>query len=260
MPRDKIIRQIFEAADDGMQSVIGYFEYVAACQHISNPNIIIDYLPQIIDRDSRKITPMLRITHEWGRFYSPKNLIDTMGDIFIFYHTRTVILSLIYIFEGCLLPFAERLLKKGMIKSKPRYNYKNLLKWAFKKILSSNYGSSEMRDRLPDICLDIDHARRIRNLCVHNNGLFNEQYATDGIIVKDRSPIIDQEYETYINNTKKKISFEFKPDLFMHLSCSHIEALHHLHSVIQSQYFGQKREYSYTAARKPLEWKRLLGV
>jgi len=43
MPRDPIIRQAFEIADDGMQAVIGYYFYVAACQYLAKPQAVWDY-------------------------------------------------------------------------------------------------------------------------------------------------------------------------------------------------------------------------
>ena len=52
MPRDKRIRTAFEIADDGIQAILGYFHYVAACQRIANPVIVIDYLPRAAVKSS----------------------------------------------------------------------------------------------------------------------------------------------------------------------------------------------------------------
>ena len=40
MPRDQVLKKVFEIADDGMQGAVGYFYYVAACQHLSKEQIL----------------------------------------------------------------------------------------------------------------------------------------------------------------------------------------------------------------------------
>jgi hypothetical protein len=94
-----------------------------------------------------------------------------------------------------------------------------------------------MQARLPDLCLQVDHARRIRNLFVHNNGLINEKYNSDCIPIPGKSSIIDDSYLEY-KKSRKKIPIALNPNGFISICCSHIEFLHQLHYNIQKQYFG----------------------
>ncbi|RJQ77155.1 MAG: hypothetical protein C4519_13860 [Desulfobacteraceae bacterium] len=114
-----------------------------------------------------------------------------------------------------------------------------------------------MRARIPELCLQVDHARRIRNLWMHNNGLINEKYGSDGISIDGKSPIIVDAYNDY-QKSKRKIPIGLYPESFIKLCLSHVELLHQLHYNIQKKNFEQKRAYSYRAAKKRIEWHRLL--
>lgn len=185
MSYDSKIREYFEIADDGMQGVIGYYLYIEASQRISNKDEIIDQLPpESID-----------ITFHWIRYYDPKILCDVMEPIFPYYHSRIGVINLISIFEGALGNFMHRLLETGKITAIKR-GYKERLKWAFGVVENSTMGNQETLNRIPDICLHVDHARRIRNLWMHNNGLIDEYYGDNrnGIEVQGKPPIIDESY------------------------------------------------------------------
>jgi len=114
-----------------------------------------------------------------------------------------------------------------------------------------------MQTRIPELCLQVDHARRIRNLWMHNNGLLNERYESDCIYVPGKTAILISAYDNY-KRKKSKIPIVLTPESFIHICCSHIELLHQLHYNIQKQYFGQQRAYSYRASKKKIEWHRLL--
>lgn len=244
---DVKIKTAFEIADDGMQGVIGYFYYVVACQKLAKQNEIIKELPN----------SAIQITYEWRRYYDPQELCQVMQDVFLPYHARIALISLISIFEGALKNFIARLVETHKNFKQPRNNYKARLEWAFGIVQQSTYGTNTMKNRIPNLCLDIDHARRIRNLWMHNNGLFDEDYGK-GIPINGRKPIIDPEYNEFLKNKNNPIPFILNPDAFERFSLSHIELLHHLHDTIQRKYFGQKKSYGYKAAAKRIEWQRLL--
>jgi len=247
MPRDVEIKRAFEIADDGMQGVIGYFHYVAGCQKLANQSEIVKELP----------SSSIRITYEWIRYYDPQQLCQVMQDVFLLYHARIALIALVSLFEGSLKNFIARLVKKGKIPKPKRDSYKARLEWAFEIAKQSTYGTKTMINRIPDLCLDVDHARRIRNLWMHNNSLFDEDYAK-GIPVNGRQPIIEPNYQEFSKNKKKSIPFILNPKAFERFGLSHIELLHQLHDTIERIYFGQKRSYKYATERKKIEWHRLL--
>jgi len=258
MPRDQILKKNFEVADDGMQGVVGYFYYVAASQHIANDKIIMDYLPKVAvpKNGSYEIQYIMHMFHEWGRYYDPGELIRTMASVFTPYHIRTCILGIVSIFEAYLSNSIERLVHKGKINAIGG-GYKKRLDWAFSIVLNSAYGNTAMQNRLPQLCLDIDHARRIRNLWMHNNGNFNRRYKVDALKILNYDPVIVPEYQRFIKSPKNKVPFPVDKDLFETISRSHIEALHHIFNMLQVNYFGQKLWYGYTRLKKQIEWDRV---
>jgi hypothetical protein len=258
MPRDKKIKQAFEIADDGIHGAIGYFFYVAACQRIANPAIVADYLPKRVLQGSQNIEFAIKTTHDWIRFYNPLELINSMSQVFLSYHAKTTVISMISIFEGCLSNFEKRLVKLGKMKPIKRNSYKHRLQWAFDIVLKSDYGNPAMIKRLPDLCLDVDHGRRIRNLWMHNRGNYDKFCETDTINVPGHKPLVEQDYLRFKKSPQKGTPFKMSSELFQRLLFSHIELLHHQHNMIQKNCFGQKRWYSYRTVRKNIDWKRLL--
>ena len=179
MPRDHKIKRAFEIADDGMQGVLGYYHYVLACEHVANKNIVIDYLPHIPALNPKDRKYVLPMTHDWVRHYHPVDLVQSMRGVFSAYHSRVSVISIISIFEACLAAFVQRLVDRGKISDPGYQTYKGRLRWAFSIVLNSTYGDEPMQNRRPDLCLDIDHARRIRNLWMHNNGNFAGDCSTN---------------------------------------------------------------------------------
>lgn len=259
MPRDQVIKRAFEIADDGMQGAVGYFHYVQAACRVANPSIVADYLPRrIVDKaGALEIQPVMQMFHEWNRFYDPNDLIKTMGTVFTPYHVRTCTLGIVSIFEAFLSQCNDRLVAKGHTPP-VAYGYKSLLRWAFPLVLASTYGTQDMLARRPELCLHIDHARRVRNLWMHSGGNFNRRYKTDAIKVPKAKPIVVPEYSQFGKAPRKKVPFPVDVPFFEMASRSHIEALHHIHDRIQVTFFGQKRAYGYKTARKRLKWDRVM--
>lgn len=250
MPRDKDIRKSFEITDDGMQGIIGYFFYVIACKESATSKDISIRLPE----------NQIQITFEWARFYNQQDLIQIMESCFELCHARTCLISLISVFEAALKRFIGRLNETGHISNNQERHlkhYKKKLEWAFGIVSGSTYGTKSMQSRVSDLCLHVDHARRIRNVWMHNNGLLNKRYGSDCISISGKQSIVVSAYQEY-RKTKKQIPISLRPDSFMYICLSHIELLHQLHYNIQKKYFGQKRAYSYRALRKNIEWHRLL--
>ncbi len=243
-----------------MQGAVGYFYYVVAAQGLAKEERIIDYLPKGLAKQSdgtHKPAFVMNMFHQWVRFYNPLELIQTMHSVFIPYHIRTCLLGIVSIFEGYLRNTTDRLVKKGLIPRLPD-TYKQRLKWAIDIVLTSNYGDSEMQKRCPKLCLDLDHARRIRNLWMHNNGNFNKRYKRDALAIAGHDAIVVPAFLKFKKSPKSKIAFPIEMALFETISCSHIEALHHINHMLQTQHFGQKRSYGYARENKKIEWERLL--
>jgi len=167
------------------------------------------------------------------------------------------LISVIGLFEGALQNFVSRLLETHSLIKAPCKTYKGRLEWAFEIARQSKYGNQAMQARIPDICLDVDHARRIRNLWMHNNGLLDDGYS-DAIPVPGRTPILDPVFQKYQRDKRRKIPVILTPQAFLQMYKSHVELLHHLQDTIQRVHFGQKRSYGYKALRKQVEWHRLL--
>ena len=247
MPRDRKIKRTFEIADDGIQGVFGYFLYAFACQSSTTFDGIVSKLP----------AKQIPIMHEWDRLYCPQDLAKAMGRMFTPYHARVTLIAIIGMFEAGLRNFIERLIEAGKINRCPGRNYKNRLEWAFSIAARSDYGTNEMHRRIPNICLDVDHARRLRNLWIHNNGLFDDGYA-DCIVIRNKNPILKPDFLKYQRDKRKKIPALLTETEFFSMYKSHVELLHHLHDRIQRDHFGQKQAYGYHGLKKRLEWERLL--
>jgi hypothetical protein len=94
---------------------------------------------------------------------------------------------------------------------------------------------------------------------MHNNGIFNSEYATEGIPVSGHQPIIDRLYVEEVQKRRRKaVPVVLSSEGFLEFAKSHIELLHHLHDTIQRIHFAQKRPYGYQQLKKGIEWHRLL--
>jgi hypothetical protein len=249
MPRDSEIRLSFEHADDAMQAAIGYYMYVLNAWQIA-----------LTYRGKWKVPHRMQITHEWARIYSPDEYLHTMNKIFPKYHRRVCLISLVGIFENAIKDFIRRLLKLRKIKKLTHDNYKTKLIWVYGVAKQSKYGTLTMQRRIISLCRDVDHARRIRNLWLHNNGVVNNQYFKDGIVFDGNKPKILGWLDELTKATKAKISLILNESEFLEMCYSHIELLHDLHDTLQRKYFHQILSYGYKSANKHIEWKRLLSA
>ncbi len=230
-----------------MQGIVGYFLYGIASRKSAREAEILSHLPE-----------NLPLTHEWIRKYDPSSLIQVMRAFFDSYHARVSLISQIGVFEGAITSFVNCLRKMNKITRLRNDHYKTKLEWAFGVALQSTYGKRGMIARIPRLCLDVDHARRIRNLWMHNNGLFNDSYR-QGITVAGKGPIIEPAFREFDLSKTRRVPIVLEPEGFLAMSKSHIELLHQVHHSIQRIYYGQKRSYSYKARKKGIEWQRLLG-
>jgi hypothetical protein len=249
MSRNPDIQRIFEIADDSLQGLLGYYLYATTASNCAQRDCIFSKLPK--DR--------IPITHAWDRFYERDELVTIMEKVFVPYQTRVCLVAMVNIFEVATRSFAKCLEKAGSppsILDNPKH-YINRLRWVFEKVAKSTFPDPKIQTRVPDLCLDVDHGRRLRNISVHNNGLFDDKYE-EGIEVAGRKPLIHPDYKHYLKDRSKPVPMILSPADYVQLSKSHIELVHVLHYEIQQQDFGDTTGYSYRDEKKPIEWHRVL--
>lgn len=255
--RDIKIRDEFEFADYLMKEVLGYFMYVNASVQSAPSEDKISRLPE-------KVLPF---THVWNITYSREILVKQMDEKFQFYHTRSSLLTLVGIFEVTLQSFVERLESKKYIKFGKPKKYYPLLKWVFDFVIpnkESLYGGADKKAIiiLPDLCLDVDDARRLRNLFMHHHGVFHESYEKYAIPINGKIKLHPQ-YSKFRENTQQEVPVLLTNDEYVSYSRSHIELLHNLHDLIQRKYFNLTDSgyyYPYEQSRlepKIAEWDRI---
>lgn len=249
MARDQRILEIFEITDDSLQGLLGYYLYVISAVGWAPDNGIVSSLPQ----------GRIPLTHEWDRNYDPRELVTTMRGLFVAYQTRISLVAMVNIFEAATRSFVDRLEEtnhpqniQGDVK-----HYKTRLKWAFTKVAGSTFGNQAMQARILQLCLEVDHARRLRNISVHNNGLFNDRYKDDAISVCNHPGLTHPDFQHFLNNKTQPLTMILYPDDYIQLSKSHVELLHFLHHEIQSQDFGETAPYDYRKQGKRIEWHRV---
>lgn len=175
MTRDSELQRAFETIDDSLTAVLGYSHYSMATYYSSqvNDQQILQHLP----------SSALQITHEWARFFDEGQLVSAMQSMYSLVTARLGLVLVVSYYEPGLKRMMERVVQQGKdLKDVPR-DYKPKLEWAFRKIAMPSYGTPTMVQRVPELCLDVDHARRLRNLFMHNNGLFNQRYADDALAI-----------------------------------------------------------------------------
>ncbi|MDP3025675.1 MAG: hypothetical protein Q8O10_09105 [candidate division Zixibacteria bacterium] len=250
MARNPEILKIFEVADDSLQGLLGYYLYT---------NIAARWAP---DEGFRITLPPERIplTFEWDRFYNRDEMIWSMRQLFTPYHTRISLVAIVNIFEVATADFIKSLENSGHNQRIQGniYHYKNRLNWVFDKVAGSTYGNQSMQARLPQLCLEVDHARRLRNISVHNNGLFDNKYETDSLPLTGYTSLIHPGYTEYKKDPSKPVTLILTPEDYLRFSRYHIELLHFLHHEIQRQDFGETTEYNYLQEKKRIEWHRVL--
>jgi hypothetical protein len=173
--RDGFVLGIFLTVDDALQGISALHTYTTAIHEVATRSISVE----------TTATTYLQITHEWSRQCSLADFVQHMQNSFEFMHCRSSLLSMVAAFEIALQRFKERLWDLNLLGSKGSAyvaaEYKHLLNWAFQQMKNPQCGSSEMRQRLPEVCGDVDNARRLRNLSLHNNNKYAPSYVDDAI-------------------------------------------------------------------------------
>jgi hypothetical protein len=195
------------------------------------------------------------LTHEWVRYYDPKEMAEQVCQIREFLLCRHSLVSLVVICEAALLRLNEQLSKAG--KCTPHTKNMRLLRWAFDIVKSSPVASKEAAARLPQTCGDLDHARRLRNCIVHRNGLFDEEMYFKQVI-EDKWVAPQYLKDSRRATDAKEPIFLITPH-FEDFSRSHLEFLHILHNTIQMKEFGCTEPYNYSKEGKKIEWFRVLS-
>lgn len=250
--RDPEILHAFELSDDAITAVLGYSYYAMAALAVAQDKKA--EVSRLIPESS------IQITHEWARYYNPHQLTQVMSEMSELVNARLCIVLVVGIFEAGLTKMVDRIVALGRdsASKKALKTYKSKLCWGINKVLASTYGSPEMQQRRPQLCLDLDHARRIRNLMVHNNGLFNSRFEEDAIKIPGHSPLFHPSLTKFRTDQTQAVPLLLTWNDFNLLTLSHIEFLHHLHDCIQRGYFGCTDSYSYIREKKPIDWVRLL--
>jgi hypothetical protein len=115
-----------------------------------------------------------------------------------------------------------------------------------------------MRARLDQNRRDVDHVRRLRNCFLHGNGLFDERYERDALLIKGKKDLLP-DYQNWKKNPSQSIPILVDQRQFEGFYKAHIEILHQLHDTIQREEFGYKGPgYSYAAEKKVIDWSRVL--
>lgn len=252
--RDKDIQHVFEVADDSLQGVLGYHLYAIALQLAANSEKVLENLPR--DRMS--------ITFSWDRFYRKQDLLEAFKlPVFQMYQSRISLIAIVNVFDVALDSFIRHLAAKGQ----PQYlgkrklkdpSLKQCIQWAYGQTLQCDIGDTEAIKRLPITFGIVDNARRLRNLIVHNHGLFDAGYEKDAIrssgIVVDLHP----HYSIFKANPQKSVPIIMATGDFLEFAKAHIEVLHLLHDFIQKKYFGFQKAYDYREEKKAIEWDKVL--
>lgn len=256
MDRNIDIKKVFEIADDSLQGVLGYHLYVIAMQKSVDVKKIWEYLPDNV----------IPHTFSWNRYYQKQDLTGTLTSIFESYQSRISLIAMVNVFEVALGKFIYHLDKNGHPqtlndkKLKGKYeNYKNWIEWAYLVTQNCDIGDEKAIKRLPKTFGKVDNARRLRNLVVHNHGLFTEGYEERwSINFMDNEIELHPDYAKFKNNPEVPSPIKLTTDDIIDFSRSHIEVLHILHNRIQKEFFGFSEAYDYRKEQKRIEWVKVL--
>ena len=248
--RDKDIQHIFEIADDSLQGILGYHLYVVAMQSASNTEKIAQYLPD-------KTFPM---TFDWVRNYRKEDLIHAFEPPCLeFYQSKISLISIVTVFDVMFNNFIKKLIEKGHSQKLRDTKLKKCVEWAYDQLSPCHWkGNDNMIKRLPETFGIIDNARRLRNLIIHNQGLFEAKYEQDVLKFRDIVPDMHPDYPLYKTNPQEPTPVIINTAYFLRFSMAHLEALHLLHNEIQKKYFGYDLGYDYRVENKAIEWNRAL--
>lgn len=247
MARDQHTEAIFTTADDQMQGLWALHRYLKASTDITEPDVLLQLLPQDV----------FQLTHEWSRFYDPKEMVEAVCQMREFLLCRQSLVALVTVCEAALLRLNEHLASLG--KCVPVTKHGKLLSWAFgvARQSSLSLASPETIARLPETCGDLDNARRLRNCIVHRNGCYDNNMYLKQVIQDDW--VIPQFEKDSTRAVATKDPIFFVTERFEYFTRSHIEFLHVLHNTIQSIDFGHGVPYNYAAEGKKIEWHRILS-
>jgi hypothetical protein len=262
--RDHEIQSVFEIADDSLQGILGHYYYTLAMKQAADQGNLLNLLPD-------KAIPH---TFSWVRYYDKQELTREMQKSFCAYQSRVSLVLMTNVFEAVLGDLLFHLIEKGYPQElihaqnrdkkklgKENESYKRLLRWAYQESMKCDIGDESALARLPSTFGKIDNARRLRNLIVHNKGLFKERYNTDRIIENNIQVEMHPDYRIFCGNSQEKVPVILKPEDVEDFSRAHVEALHIIHNGIQKNYFGIAMPYDYRDERKKIEWNRIiLGV
>jgi hypothetical protein len=250
--RDLEIQKAFEVADDSLQAVQDYHLYVIAAQKSSDKDKIATYFP---DRG-------IRITPVWGRYYDKHEVIDFFGShLFEPIQARVSLTYVTSIFDDFLSRFIKHLADKGFPQNcNADDGYRKRILWAYRecKRCPLSAVNDETLKRLPMTFGIIDNARRLRNLIVHNHGLFDEDYENSAIRSDGIEVQLHPNYSEFKKNPKRSIPAIITTKDLLNFVWFHVEALHVAHNSIQEEFFHVTDGYSYEAEKKSLELKNLL--
>lgn len=258
MTRDLEIQKIFENADDSLQGVLGHHFYVLALyQSVDDPNKIRKNLPNVSDKLTVDAFPM---TFSWIRYYRKEELINTYRPpFFVLYQSRVTLTGIVSVFDDFLnkvilklncLGHNPTLEGKEYNKKNNKWKYKQKIKWAFLESQESKIGDLGAIKRLPKTFGIIEEARRLRNLIMHNHGIFDELYGRESKQVNDFENYVHPDYK----DSKKDIAVIINYEDIVNISRAHIEVIHILHNQIQKKYFKHSKAYDYGKEHKIIKW------
>ena len=219
-------------------------------QSASNIEKITEYLPNV----------SFPMTFDWVRFYEKQDLVQAFKPpVLEFYQSRISLTSVVTAFEVALDGFINCLVKKGYNQEiKNQNQIKHCIKWAYEQLSPCYIGYKDAIERLPVTFGIIDNARRLRNLIIHNQGLFDQGYEKDAIRFRDIRIDMHPHYSFYEANPQKPIPVILNTADFLRFSKAHLEALHLLHNEIQKKYFDYNLGYDYRVENKAIEWNKAL--
>ncbi len=258
MDRNIDIQKVFEIADDSLHGVLGYHLYYIAMQKSVDVKKIWEYLPDTA----------IPNTFSWKRYYQKQDLTATLTPIFEYYQTRFSLIAMVSVFQVALGNFIHHLNQNGhpqtlngkKLKGRDE-KCKPSIKWAYLETRKCDIGDKKAINRLPKTFGKIDNARRLRNLIVHNYGLFKKKYEENAINFMDIEIELHPDYAKFKKNPQVPSPIKLTTKDIIDFSNSHIEVLHILHNSIQKNLFGFPEPYDYRKEQKRIEWdKALWGI
>jgi hypothetical protein len=259
MTRNQEIQKIFETADDSLQAVLGYHFYVMALYNsVDDLKKIRTHLPNVSHKEGVDAFPH---TFSWLRYYYRDELIATyMPPFFELYQSRVSLTAIVSVFDDTLDNFVIKLKHLGChprldgkeFEPKKKWFYKQRIEWAFSESREATIGDLEAIKRLPKTFGIIDEARRLRNVIMHNHGIFDERY-DDAIKSKDIERVEHPGYARF-RDSGKDVAVVINYADIVNFSRAHIEILHIIHNQIQKKYFNHPEPYHYGREKKIIRW------